>query len=198
MVYDQVVLTFHGFFKQGVPESGQEHYRIRYVKLLYFMEDDSMTVLEPAIVVRKKTINCYLSVLTLLLYYLQNCGFPQGRLVRRGKIPKNNMELYSWKDLNIGIDIEVNGVMYHLTDCDEFTKVSKYYIFNGNIRQIASQFNAQEFMAAQGIELNETECQPVDPYSASKLILNLSRERKTPSDDDKLRRYLEFSGKVLT
>lgn len=53
-------------------------------------------------------------------------------------------------------------------------------------------------MAAQGIELNEIECRPVDPYTSSKKILNLAPQRKTPSDDDKLRRYLEFSGKVLT
>lgn len=53
-------------------------------------------------------------------------------------------------------------------------------------------------MAAQGIELNETECQPVDPYTSTKTIVNLTTQRKTPSDDDKLRRYLEFSGKVLT
>lgn len=43
--------------------------------------------------------------------------------MRRGKIAKNNMELYTWKDLNVGIDIELNGTVYHLTDCDEFTKV---------------------------------------------------------------------------
>lgn len=50
-MYDQVVLTFRGFFKQSVPESAQEHYRIRYVKVLYFMEDDTLTVLEPAVMV---------------------------------------------------------------------------------------------------------------------------------------------------
>lgn len=53
-------------------------------------------------------------------------------------------------------------------------------------------------MAAQGIELNETECQPVDPYTTTKIIVNLAPHHKTPSDDDKLRRFLEFSGKVLT
>lgn len=53
-------------------------------------------------------------------------------------------------------------------------------------------------MAAQGIELKETESQPVDPYTSNKMIINLTQQRKTPSDDDKLRRYLEFSGKVLT
>lgn len=157
VVYDRIVLTFRGFFKQSVPESPKEHYRIRYVNVMYFMEDDTLMVFEPTV---------------------RDCGFPQGRIVRRGKVPKNTrMEYYTWKDLNIGIDLELNGVVYHLCDCDEFTK---------------------EFLAAQGIELNETEALPVDPYGSTALINRLRPEHKTPSDDDKLRRYLEFQGKVLT
>lgn len=45
--------------------------------------------------------------------------------MRRGTIPKNlNGEHYYWKDLNIGIDIELFGIVYHITDCDDFTRVS--------------------------------------------------------------------------
>lgn len=36
---------------------------------------------------------------------VDNAGFKQGKLVRRGKIPKINGEFYHWKDLNIGIDL---------------------------------------------------------------------------------------------
>lgn len=55
---------------------------------------------------------------------MQNCGFPQGRLVRRGKVPKNDKyDFYTWKDLNIGIDIDFYGIVYHTTDCDDYTKV---------------------------------------------------------------------------
>lgn len=68
--------------------------------------------------------------------------------MRRGKIPKNiSGEPYSWKDLNIGIDIELNGIVFHITNCDEYTK---------------------EFMAANGIELNEVECLPIDPLSTER------------------------------
>ena len=87
------------------------------------------------------------------------------------------MDYYTWKDMNIGIDIEFNGIVYHITDCDPFTK---------------------EFMAAQGVELNESECQPVDQYTSNMIINTARKISKTPSDDDKLRRYLEFQGKVLT
>lgn len=47
--YDKVKLTFKAFFKQSVPESGLEHYRIRFVNIMYFMDDDTMTVIEPKV-----------------------------------------------------------------------------------------------------------------------------------------------------
>lgn len=52
VMYDKVVLTFHAFFKQGIPESDKEYYRIRYVNIMYFMEDDTITVMEPPILVK--------------------------------------------------------------------------------------------------------------------------------------------------
>ncbi|KAJ6636335.1 EF-hand domain-containing protein 1 [Pseudolycoriella hygida] len=155
--YDKIKLTFKAFFKQSVPESGQEHYRIRFVNIMYFMDDDTMTVIEPKV---------------------ENCGFPQGRLVRRGKIPKNlNGEFYYWKDLNIGIDIDLFGIVYHITDCDEFTR---------------------DFMVAQGMELNDSECMPCDPVESEKKMASRQLTTQTPTTDDRLRRYLEFQGKVLS
>lgn len=51
VIYDKVVLTFRAFFKQSIPESNKEYYRVRYVNIMYFMEDDSVTVMEPPILV---------------------------------------------------------------------------------------------------------------------------------------------------
>lgn len=42
-----MALTFFAFFKQSIPESAIEHYRIRHVKIIYFLEDDTLTVMEP-------------------------------------------------------------------------------------------------------------------------------------------------------
>lgn len=122
--YDKVKLTFKAFFKQTVPESGNEHYRIRLVNIMYFMDDDTMTVIEPKVEV---TFDARISTdyRRQKKNFFQNCGYPQGRLVRRSKIPKNlNGEFYYWKDLNIGIDIDMFGIVYHITDCDQFTKVT--------------------------------------------------------------------------
>ncbi|XP_053694812.1 EF-hand domain-containing protein 1-like [Sabethes cyaneus] len=159
VLYDQKTLKFNAFFRQAVPESPQENFRIRYVNILYFLEDDTMTVLEPII---------------------ENCGYPQGRLVRRGKIIKNCLgETYSWKDLNIGIDLEIHGYVFHLTNCDAFTK---------------------EFLLSNGIELNQMEFPPPDPAMNERSISarqSFKHHKMYQVPQDTLRKYLEYQGKVL-
>ena len=60
--YDKKCLTFFGYFKQSVFESPQEHLRIRKVNVLYFLEDDTVTVMEPPIEVRIVLQNIYSNV----------------------------------------------------------------------------------------------------------------------------------------
>ncbi|XP_058824044.1 EF-hand domain-containing protein 1-like [Topomyia yanbarensis] len=159
VLYDRKTLRFNAFFRQAVPESAKETFRVRHVNILYFLEDDTMTVLEPVI---------------------ENCGFSQGRLVRRGKIEKNCLgDTYSWKDLNIGIDLEIHGYVFHTTDCDPFTK---------------------EFLLSNGIELNEMEFPPPDPAMNERSVSvrqNFRHHKMYVAAEDKLRKYLEHQGKVL-
>lgn len=50
---DKVILSFDGYFRQKVVESNLEQYDlIRKVKIMYFMEDDTITVVEPPYIVR--------------------------------------------------------------------------------------------------------------------------------------------------
>uniref|UniRef100_A0A1Y1MR06 DM10 domain-containing protein n=3 Tax=Photinus pyralis TaxID=7054 RepID=A0A1Y1MR06_PHOPY len=155
-LYDQKCLTFKAFFKQSVVESPLEYYRVRKVNIIYFLEDDTITIMEPRI---------------------RNSGLEQGRLVRRGKIPKNNLGNYwHWKDLQVGKDIAINGVVYHTTDCDLFTR---------------------EFMRSQGLIMGDPEEIPPDPYTQVREWSVQVHETTTPAADDKLRRFLEYDGKVL-
>lgn len=88
--------------------------------------------------------------LSLFLFMIQNCGlFPQGRLLRRSKIAKNPSSgiFYTWKDFNVGIDIELGGIVYHTADCDTYTR---------------------EFLTANGVEVKERECMPKDPITIEK------------------------------
>ncbi|XP_055611860.1 EF-hand domain-containing protein 1-like [Uranotaenia lowii] len=159
VLYDQKTLKFNAFFRQPVIETPNESFRVRFVNILYFLEDDTMTVIEPSV---------------------ENCGYPQGRLVKRGKIPKNCLgESYSWKDLNIGIDLDIHGYVFHITDCDPFTK---------------------EFLLSNGIELNEMEFPPPDPGMTERSIRerqNFKHHKMYAVPRDNLRKYLEFQGKVL-
>ena len=43
------VLRFDAFFKQTVHESPDEYYRVRVVKMYYYLEDDSIAVVEPPV-----------------------------------------------------------------------------------------------------------------------------------------------------
>lgn len=61
----------------------------------------------------------------LFYLYVQNSGLLQGKLIRRGKIPKREDGSYwHWKDLQVGKDMAFYGTVYHTVDCDLFTRVN--------------------------------------------------------------------------
>ena len=47
--FDKKVLLFSAYFKQTVHESASEYYRVRPVKIYYYLEDDSIAVIEPVV-----------------------------------------------------------------------------------------------------------------------------------------------------
>ncbi|NXT23015.1 EFHC1 protein, partial [Syrrhaptes paradoxus] len=103
VAFDKKILKFDAYFQEDVPFSAEEHYRIRQVGIYYYLEDDSMTVIEPVV---------------------KNSGLTQGKLIRRHRVPKNDQgEHYHWKDLNRGINITMYGRTYRIVDCDLFTQV---------------------------------------------------------------------------
>jgi len=55
VIYDKKVLKFMGYFRQHVPESRIEQYRIRYVNIYYYLEDDTLEVYEPFVKVKLKS-----------------------------------------------------------------------------------------------------------------------------------------------
>ncbi|XP_047536676.1 EF-hand domain-containing protein 1-like [Vanessa atalanta] len=155
--YDKRCLNFTAFFKQTVYENPDENYRVRVVNIVYFLEDDTMTVMEPRV---------------------KNSGLWQGRLVNRGKIPKNDLgECWHWKDLDIGKDICIYGKVFHTVSCDLFTK---------------------EWLESQGIELSKEEELPVDSYTQRERWKSVQPPKISKTHDDRLRRFLEYEGKVLT
>uniref|UniRef100_A0A8C3PHK5 EF-hand domain containing 1 n=1 Tax=Calidris pygmaea TaxID=425635 RepID=A0A8C3PHK5_9CHAR len=154
VAFDKKILKFDAYFQEDVPLSAEEHYRIRQVCIYYFLEDDSMSVIEPVV---------------------HNSGLPQGKLVRRHRVPKNNHgDPYHWKDLNRGMNITIYGRTYRIVDCDLFTQV---------------------FLESQGIELNPPEEMVFDPYT--ELRRKPARQYVTPSDFDQLKQFLTYDKQVL-
>uniref|UniRef100_A0A670YAK6 EF-hand domain containing 1 n=1 Tax=Pseudonaja textilis TaxID=8673 RepID=A0A670YAK6_PSETE len=102
VAFDKKVLKFDGYFQEDVPMSTEEHFRIRQVGIYYYLEDDSMSVMEPIV---------------------ENSGIPQGKFIKRQRLPKNDRgDHYHWKDLNRGINITIYGKTFRIVDCDRFTQ----------------------------------------------------------------------------
>ncbi|CAH1403259.1 unnamed protein product [Nezara viridula] len=157
LLFANKCLTFKAFFKQSVVESPDEYYRVRIVNIIYFLEDDTITVMEPKV---------------------ENAGFLQGRLVKRARIPKFGMgEYWHWKDINLGMDMDIYGIVYHICDCDQYTRA---------------------WLESQGIELDQPEDMPIDPYSQKRGVINNVQQRVTPNvDEDKLKKFLDYDKRIL-
>ncbi len=52
-------------------------------------------------------------------------GIPQGKLIRRQRLPKNDAtgEHYTYKDIKINDTVTFYGKVFHVTDCDVWTRV---------------------------------------------------------------------------
>ena len=77
---------------------------------------------------------------------------------------------YTWKDFNIGINININQHIFRLVSADTFT---------------------QNFLTEQGIKLNQCESMPVDPFAVTIKLKNM----KIPPPDQK--EYKEYCEKRL-
>jgi len=104
IAFDRQVLRFEGFFVEPVFERREEQSRVRKCKILYYLEDDTIQVNEPA---------------------QENSGIPQGTLIRRHRIPKpapNDDQVYTVADLNLGNEVSLYSKTIRIIKCDKFTE----------------------------------------------------------------------------
>ncbi|EQC29230.1 hypothetical protein SDRG_13103 [Saprolegnia diclina VS20] len=103
---DKKVLRFEGYFLEAVHESNLENYRVRKCIILYYLEDDTIQIIEPKV---------------------ENSGILQGNFVKRHKIPKpesdeqGDMTYYTHDDLEIGAEVTFYGRTFHVQSADKFT-----------------------------------------------------------------------------
>ncbi|RKO96464.1 hypothetical protein CAUPRSCDRAFT_3196, partial [Caulochytrium protostelioides] len=100
VAYDKLVLSFAAYYLEELRES-PEPFHLRVVKVLYYVEDDTMAIVEPAV---------------------ENSGILQGVLIARSRLPKSSNAFYTAQDLGVGKSITVYAKTFHLVSCDDFTR----------------------------------------------------------------------------
>lgn len=126
----------------------------------------------------------------------------KGWVLKRQRVPKNDVgEHYVWKDLNIGINLTIYGRVYRVTNCDEFTRVSWFSILEQNKfcfnLCVYLIFLMKNFFESEGIEMNEPEPTPDDPYLKDRARIEEIRENMTKSTFDSRRQHCELDRRVL-
>ncbi|XP_062389412.1 EF-hand domain-containing family member C2 [Sardina pilchardus] len=104
VAFDKQVLCFDAFFQEVVPQSKEEKYRIRKCKIYFYLEDDTIQVVEPE---------------------FKNSGIPQGTLIRRHRIPlppPNDDQFYNVHHFNINQEMALYSRTFKIMDCDPFTR----------------------------------------------------------------------------
>lgn len=99
MKYDRKVLKFCGYFKESVVENPNENFRVRKMIIYYYLNDGTIYIMEPKI---------------------ENSGLPQGVFLSRQLVPKTTgcEDWYTWKDLNVGCNVNFNGHIFRFVSCD--------------------------------------------------------------------------------
>lgn len=101
---DGQVLRFRGYFKEAVAEANLENFRVRKVVIQFFLEDDTVQIMEPR---------------------QDNSGISQGQLIRRHRFPASGGGYVKCQDLQVGQELQIYGRSLTITDCDQFTR--SYY-----------------------------------------------------------------------
>ncbi|XP_076963645.1 EF-hand domain-containing family member C2 [Callospermophilus lateralis] len=104
VAFDKQVLSFDAYVEDEVPDKNQENYRIRYYKIYFYLEDDTIQVNEPEV---------------------KNSGLPQGTFIRRHRIslpPPDDDQFYTVYHFNINTDVVFYGRTFKIYECDAFTK----------------------------------------------------------------------------
>jgi len=58
-----------------------------------------------------------------------------GKLVRRQRLPKNDVgDFWSWKDLNIAMNLPCYGWVFRIYDCDRWTRVCMMFVWEQHNR----------------------------------------------------------------
>jgi len=106
--FDKNCLRFEGYFDEHVNESAHENWKIRPVQILYYLDDDSLQIIE---------------------HKTENSGMPQGDLLKRHRALYDDKSNVRWQDINLGKELYIYGKKFRVCSCDKFTQ--DFYAQNG-------------------------------------------------------------------
>lgn len=89
--------------------------------------------------------------------------------LKRHKVPKPQCatEHFTWRDLNLGFNLEVYQRVFRITDCNEFTRM---------------------FYQNEGQALSSAEGYPDDPFEKTRAMINM---KQNPPDLAEHKNYIE-------
>lgn len=102
VTHDGEVLRFFAYYKEKVPASAVESWRVRCVEVLLYLVDGTLQLNEPR---------------------GENTGLPQGTVLNRQLAFKDDtMEQIRPRDLVVGSEVTLFGITYHVVDADPRTR----------------------------------------------------------------------------
>lgn len=142
VAFDRQVLCFDAYFQEAVHEKREEQFRIRKCKIYFYLEDDSIQVIEP---------------------HVKNSGIPQGTLIRRHRIPlpvPRDDEFYTVDHFNVGDEVTLYGRKFKLLSCDKF---SSNFLTKLGVK-VGGTDGAPSDPYSRLREENDQSMQPLRPY----------------------------------
>lgn len=101
ITYDRKVLRYFAYFKESVPDSPVEDWRVRKCAICYHLSDGSLEVIEPR---------------------EGNSGLHQGTFLKRHKAKLQDGSPVAWQQLTVGGTITLYGRVFHVVGCDTATR----------------------------------------------------------------------------
>ncbi|XP_066601113.1 EF-hand domain-containing family member C2-like [Prorops nasuta] len=153
IAYNGQKLQFKAYFQ----ENNERGYHVRVVIISFFLEDSTIRIVEPSV---------------------SNSGLEQGVLVKRQRIHApysyDCLRHYEIIDFNIGVEIEIFGRLYKITNCDKFTR---------------------RFLNRMGIFVPDHIDIPLDTFTRKGRISTFAKKPK--KNLDTLENFLKYDRKVL-
>lgn len=170
VAFDRKVLRFYAYFEESVAASAVEEARIRKCIIYYYLEDDTTHVAEPKV---------------------ENSGIPQGVFIKRHRIPKTDGSILSLDDLIVGNNLALYGRLYHVVDCDEFTR--EFCAQIGKTQPTGEEFPVDQFTKKNTVN-HDTFHKLMHPQ---KEFMEAKLGRPMGIDIHATQKFLQFDGKVL-